>query len=404
MLSFKKHTHYLHPAHRHHRERRRRIWRQVLLGVTAVVIFMAGGISAFLLHHPKTPGSKTGSARSDLQSLSPSNGNYFGIAAGGAVAYQSPDQVYRYMKGLKELGVSWVRFDFDWNDIQRTDARTYNWAKYDVMVDAAHKEGLRILGIVTYTPAWARPAGCLASTCPPADPLLFGAFCGMVAERYSTKGVSHWEIWNEPNISTPAVPSSSYAVMLRSASTNIKAADPTATVLFAGLGTRQERSGAIAPEQYLQEVYQAGLVRYFDAVSLHPYTYPSLAGSAQLFIKQIEEVRTVMRGYEDADKPIWITEFGAPTGEADPSASGAHASEARGRYVSEDHQAAFLTQAADAYAQLTYKGPFFWFNYQDTITKHSDKVESFFGLLRADGSRKPSYDAYQQVITQLGTR
>ena len=81
-----------------------------------------------------------------------------------------------------------------------------------------------------------------------------------------------------------------------------------------------------------------------------------------------ESLRSVMTANGDADKKIWMTEYGAPTN-GDPGAQ-----------VTEAVQAQFVT---DAYNQVkTYLGGAnFWFQYRDRGTT-TDTRENFFGLVR----------------------
>ena len=92
----------------------------------------------------------------------------------------------------------------------------------------------------------------------------------------------------------------------------------------------------------------------------------------------------------DGAKKIWATEFGAPT--KGPGA------------VSEATQAAMITRAYALYRSYAWGGPLFFYQGRDLSTVTSTR-ENFFGFLRHDFSRKPSYTAYQQAVsTALGLK
>jgi hypothetical protein len=65
-------------------------------------------------------------------------------------------------------------------------------------------------------------------------------------------------------------------------------------------------------------------------------------------------------------------------------------------HVTEGLQAKMVTDGIEDARSLPWVGAFFWYSYQDTGTD-SSTVENFFGLLRADGSRKPAYYAMQNA-------
>jgi polysaccharide biosynthesis protein PslG len=168
----------------------------------------------------------------------------------------------------------------------------------------------------------------------------------------------------------------------------IRAADPNATIVAAGLAPAASSGGDLAPLDFLSGLYAAGARGAFDAVAFHPYTFPALPnatdGSAYWW-GAMARLRDVMVANGDAAKQIWPTEYGAPTG--GPPGSGR---------VPEAAQAAMASAAYGLAAGLPWCGPMFWYDLNDSGTS-TDTAENFFGLVRFDGSRKPAYAAYQAV-------
>jgi hypothetical protein len=311
----------------------------------------------------------------------------------------SSQQVNAKLDGMKAAGATWVRFDLGWDQVQEGGPSSYEWSKYDAEVQAAQARGLKVDLIVDFVPKWARLQSCsYTKMCAPSDPSAYGRFAGAAAAHYAPMGVHTYEIWNEPNISAhfkPAADPARYTEMLKDSYTAIKQADAGATVIEGGpapTGTDADRSN-LTPTDWLQAIYDAGAAGSFDAVAAHPYLYPqtpsqSVAADAW---GQLPGMHDIMSAHGDGNKLIWITEFGAPTDGPDKP----------GDHVSDDVQAQTLAEAAQIWKGYSWAGPLFWYDYQDASGDNSTN-ERFFGLVRADGSHKPSYDAF--VKAAAGTK
>jgi polysaccharide biosynthesis protein PslG len=311
----------------------------------------------------------------------------YGIAAGSGLTDDSPAVLNQRLTTMENLGVGWVRFDFDWSKIQPDNAISYDWSATDRVVQAATAHHLKILGTIDYTPTWARAPGCTNSHCQPLNPVSFAAFSGAVAARYAPMGVHDWEIWNEENTVLfwqPTPSPAAYTLMLKSTYLAIKNAAPSAFILTGGLAETATTHGDIDPVDYLVSLYAFGARGSFDAVASHPYTYPALPSASDS--QGPFALHQVMVSHSDSSKPIWITEIGAPTN-GPP-----------GHYVSNNVQADTVTAAAKVYNE-PWIGPLFWYNDTDTGTSLVTN-ESFFGLVQANGTHKPAYNALQAIISE----
>eukprot|EP01043_Picozoa_sp_COSAG02_P038486 COSAG02_NODE_2973_length_7635_cov_7.444400_1_plen_210_part_00 len=109
--------------------------------------------------------------------------------------------VYGMNRALGDTGVGWNRElgvgAFDWATLQPSRNSTFFWDKTDAAVVAAQQRGSRILPILAYTPEWAQsqPKGCHYAATNRSD---WESYVTAVVERYTPKGVTHWQIWNEP--------------------------------------------------------------------------------------------------------------------------------------------------------------------------------------------------------------
>ena len=354
---------------------------------------------------PAAPPQSTAAAMQPAPAPPPPKPQY-GIAAGGAPVYWGQSDLDSYFNGLKALGVTWVRWDLDWNVVQSDGPGSYTWEAVDRVQATAERYGIQSLAILTYTPEWARNSGCKDDPhCAPADPAAFGRFASAAANRYKGR-IKYWEIWNEPNFTffwKPQPNAALYATVLRQAFAAIKAVDAGTTVLSGGLAASgDEADGSIAPITFMNSLYAQGANAAFDAVGFHPYTYPATPDYKAWWNRwqQIEPVRALMQSRGDSGKQIWLTEYGAPTGGPGNGFAANQLSDfTYGHdFMQEAAQQVLLQRGLDFYRpRVAWIGPFFWYSLRDEGTAR-DSTENFYGLLRADGSKKPAYSTYQNAI------
>jgi hypothetical protein len=331
------------------------------------------------------------------------DGQALGIAAGSSLTSLSTSALADRIQAIANSGASWIRFDFDWSIIQPDNQQSYQWGIYDNIVADSVKDHLQVLGILDYTPSWARSANCGDSKCAPADDSQFANFAAAAANRYKGQGVHDWEVWNEPNnpgFWQPSPNPAAYAQLLKSTYASLHTADAQAYVISGGLSPQATTSNSYSPVDFLTALYSNGGAGSFDAVADHPYTFPlTPANQADDAWTQMaaasNSLRSLMVANGDASKKIWITEFGAPTGGPGPISTISNPNLSAQPYVvDEGLQAKDLTDALNLYRTYSWAGPFFYYSYQDAGTSQ-DTNENFFGLVRADGSQKPAYSVFQ---------
>ncbi len=293
--------------------------------------------------------------------------------------YAGPAEIEQQFGLMAQMNVKLVRVDFDWSAIEGQRGR-YNWSYTDRMVDAARARNMRVVALMSYTPGWARPPGTDSHT-PPLSDADFGGFARAAASRYAPLGVRDWEIWNEPNSSDYWVPKpdvEKYGTLFRAAAEAIRGVDATATLITGGLtrGTDTPDGRRLAQATFVDAMYRNGIAQTADAIAVHPYSFPALpvgVGPVGGFA-ELPELHALMQRWGDADKKIWITEFGAPTGNA-PEA------------MSERDQAATLTAAGRMAESWDWLGPLIFYELKDAGTDPTD-LEQNFGMVRADLSLK----------------
>ncbi len=306
----------------------------------------------------------------------------------------SPTALATKLEAMKATGANWVRFDVSWDTVQSAGPKSYDWSAYDAVYAAIQAQGMTPVGVIDFTPSWARESRCTDSKmCPPASAAAYGQFAAAAAARYAPYGAHDWEIWNEPNISYrfhPAASPAIYVPMLKAAYTDIKAVQPNDTVISGGPAPSETDSTNYSPVDWIKALYADGAKGYFDAVAAHPYTYPySPADNLPDAWGQMTTMHQTMADNGDGSKRIWVTEFGAPTN--GPNQANDHVTEAQ--------QAEILSDAIRIFKGYSWSGPFMWYDYQDSGTSTWDS-ENFYGLVRANGTHKPSYDAWVDAIKQ----
>lgn len=256
---------------------------------------------------------------------------------------------------VREMGFGWVKQKFPWREIELTPG-VFNWWRADLVVDLVASRGLKILARLDVQPQWAQadPAASLPNG-PPADLETFGRFCGAIAGRYRGR-IAAYEVWNEPNLTRewggqPPDPAG-YVALLKVCYLAIKAADPQAIVISAGLAPTDDARPEVAmPDmQFYQGLYTAGGAPYFDVLGVHAPGYgnpperspdetqadPFWQGRVWTF-RHVEDVRALMIENGDSDKQIAITEMGWTTDQVNPGYSW--------YAVTEQQQADYLVRA-----------------------------------------------------------
>lgn len=299
------------------------------------------------------------------------------------------------------LGVSWERILFPWELFQPNGPEDFNagFIGSDYLGN-----GRQIVGLVKGVPAWATDTGQFNDvprgiTLPYNDPNnVFGAFMTRLVSHYSAMGVHHWIILNEPDI-RPGEGTveflgdvEDYFHVLKTAYLAAKAVDPAAHIQIAGTTWWYDVNAGRAP--YLRRLLQvisrdpgaAANHHYFDGISLHIYFTTSSVYSI------ISANREILNRFGLGGKQVWLAEFNASP-RRDP-VTPVNAPFA----VSLEQQADFIVQAS---ASALAAGANRLAVYRLYDNEYVPGVTESWGLVRQDGSARPAFHAYQQIIQRL---
>lgn len=321
-------------------------------------------------------------------------GNIFGVVEG----FWLPDVVC-------ELNPGWERIIFDWAQHQPTSPDDWHTLNVDDRWLAAARDCNReVVAIVKHTPDWATsglpgagvPRGLYLPVDDPQN--LWANFMRRAADYYAPRGVKRFIIWNEPDISRQTYgyefegSLDDYFQLLKVAYLAVKSANPNAEILLAGTtywhdvneGRRLYLDRLF--ERIMQDSEAAANDYYFDIVSLHIYF------RTETVYDIVHEVRMLLDQYGLNDKRIWINEMNAaPTDDPLwPVVRPVY-------HLDLEQQASFLVQGA-ALGLAAGAERLAVFKFYDWSLPPGGEA---FGLLRADGSRRPAFDAWKMVIRQF---
>jgi hypothetical protein len=303
-------------------------------------------------------------------------------------------------------GIGMIRQTFDWAQIEQS-VNVYLFGNYDPFVKAAAEHGIRILPVLFDPPTWrsSRPAKHAANgTYFPKQFSDLGDFGAAVARHYGPDGsfwkdnpgvpklpITAYQIWNEPNLpvySPPKPSAAKYVALLKAAGPPIKAVDPNAEIVTAGLpDSRLSKPNLF---KFITQMYQAGAKGSFDTLGINPY-----APTASSLIGKLKKIRGIMSRFGDSGASLWVTEMGwSDVGPGSPFRVG------KGGQAKRIKQS--IAALKRAQASLKLRG-FFYFAWKDgkPYAGHSDFWGLHTGLLRKNGSSKPAFAAFKKAVAAL---
>ncbi len=324
-----------------------------------------------------------------------------------AFLWWKPDTAVRDLNLIQEMGFGWVKQSFAWRDIEGIEKGRYDWWRPDFIVEAVEAAGLKLLVRIDRQPFWAQAPGSEPhENMPPADPADFADFCGVLADRYRGR-IAAYQVWNEPNLSREwggqAPDPAAYAALLRGCYGAIKAADPAAVVISAGLApTGVEPPTAMPDTDYLRAMYAAGAGTAFDALGVNAPGYRAapdvspeegerLYGHRSFTFRRVEDMRAIMVEHGDEAKQVVILEMGWTLDPIRP--------EYAWFAVDEQTQADYLVQAY-AYARENWQP---WIGLMTTIyiaeyhwTPEANE-EYWWSIVLPDGTPRAAYEALKAM-------
>ncbi len=299
------------------------------------------------------------------------------------------------LEQISESGFRWIRQFAYWDEIE-SQQHAFDWTGWDRLAQELEDlPDLELVAVLMNSPEWAREARNgqgLSKTAPPQDLSTFGAFAREFASRYGS-WIDYYQIWDEPNLSaawgTLDPRAAEYIALLSAAREHIREADPSATIIAAGLAPTTETSGRnISDIRFLEAMYALGASEHMDVVAGKPYGFSTSpldrrVDETILNYSRIIALREVMAKAGDGKKSLWASNYGwnalPPDWQGDASIWGA---------VSETEQAQYTLQALDrAHREWPWLGAMFLHHWQPAAA-NSD-AQWGFSLLQQNGAPSP---------------
>jgi hypothetical protein len=296
----------------------------------------------------------------------------WGVASGAEWFSEYP----RFNPLLRNGGVSWLRGFYEWQTLQPKQG-FWNWAPTDRLVNNAVANGIRLTFPLAYFAPWASADGGTRRF-PIKDMQFWRDYVSGLVSRYH-ENIKYWEVWNEFNGSfaqdgTPEI----YASLVREASIAAKKIDP---------GAKIGMSVANFDVSFLSAAIKAGAADHFDYICVHPYEKLGALeknGEADFLAMAATLRQMLAANNQPVDTPLWITEIGAQA-PVNPDQQG------------DRRQAALLVKAyvlsiASGFQRI------FWFEARGP--SYGNQMDH--GLIRADFTLRPSYQALKTMTELLG--
>ena len=314
---------------------------------------------------------------------------------------QRPEPESEY-KRMKANGVDSVRMGIAWNLVEPSKGN-YDFSTVDQNVRLIAGAGMEPFPFLGATPDFyaSKPCptfGCFTSL-PAQNAEQLNAWKAVVRaliRRYGSHG-SFWaqnpgvpkhpfrvfQAWNEVNFiffTDPRSPSL-YGKLVKATHQAVHDVDPSVDVVLSGLFAHPKRSQGLQAADFLNRLYRVkGIKANFDGVALHPY-----ARDASDLKPDVNQIRQVMKRHGDANTDLYLTELG--WGSAHDTAF----EKGPAGQVRELTQAFTLLRNMQRAAHIQR---IFWFAWEDDPNPGACNFCDSVGLVRADGSAKPSLARY----------
>lgn len=343
---------------------------------------------------------------------------FVGVVADGPLTENPAVDLASELDRMVTSGVQTTRTVFNWSGAQpyasfdqvpEADRDRYrdengvptDYSRIDRLVTVAAERRIAVLPVVQIAPMWAaRHPGQLNS--PPSDPQAYADFAGALVRRYGPGGsfwaehpelpaqpIRTWQIWNEPSLrafwsDTPWAPD--YVALLRAARSAVKAADPGARIILAGLPNKSWTA--------LAHIYAEGGRSLFDVAAFHPFT-AKVDGVKEILGRD----RKVMAKNHDARKPLWVTELSWTSARGKTSVT----------YGNEQTERGQAKKLGDAYRMLAkqrgklHVGRVYWYTWL-TRDEQDDYPFDWAGLLHirsGEITAKPALKAFRRTALAL---
>jgi len=302
-----------------------------------------------------------------------------------------------------DLGAGWERIIFDWSQHQPEGPDDWHTLNVDDRwLKNASRCDREIIALLKNTPQWATdgtvgvgvPNGLNAPIDSPNN--LWANFVRKAVDYYASRGVNHFIIWNEPDISSETYgyefegELEDYFMMLKVAYLVAKETNPSAQIHLAGTTYWHDVNEGRTPymerlmDRILEDPDAESNGYYFDVLSLHIYF------RTETVAEIVGIMRTMLDSRGMTEQAIWINETNAA-----PTDDPQWQVERPVFQLDLDQQASYIVQAsALALASGVERLAVYKLFDQNLLAG----AESFGITVPSTGEPRPAYYAYRMVV------
>ncbi|HEY6436708.1 MAG TPA: hypothetical protein VIY47_08960, partial [Ignavibacteriaceae bacterium] len=257
------------------------------------------------------------------------------------------------MEMLPAAGFKWIRFDLIWNETELNKGK-YNFTKQDILYSKVKNYNISAIFPLAYQNSLYEKSVAVLTE---AGREAYAQWASAAVDHFKGNGIL-WEIWNEPNGNgfwNNNQNVTQYIAMALKAAKTIKAKNPKELIL-----------GPVTYEvdlKFLEDCFKAGLLNYWDAVSVHPYRHRK----PETVFADYYDLKNLIAKYAPNGKkiPIIVTEWGYSD-----VWQGFNSSEIQGKLLPR----VMLTNA------MNYIPVSIWYDFHDDGTSKTD-AEHHFGIV-----------------------
>jgi beta-xylosidase len=221
----------------------------------------------------------------------------------------SQDIYLKQMTRLDDLGLGWIRWSLHWPVLEPVQGQ-YNLADLDAAMAAVRPHNFNTVAYLVGAAPFDSTAPQGASNTdqyPPRDNNLFAERMTALARHYPQ--VSHWQVWNEPNILwLPQADPLAYYDLLTTTAKAVRSALPGTPIVSAGVAYYGQMRGSTG--YMLQSMVDQGLASQNIIAAYHPYSdYPEGDSTGDRdFLERANALNKQL--HEAGIRQVWATEWG----------------------------------------------------------------------------------------------
>lgn len=310
-----------------------------------------------------------------------------------------------------ELGIGWELVTFEWAALQPAPGGDLALEAVDLdYLDSAREAGREVVGLIVGTPAWASGSGSVLAV--PEGLALphddagnhWGQFVAALVAEFAPRGIQRWVIYDALDVPVGegkagfAGSVTDYARMLRVARLAALSVDADTRLLIGALEWWPDVAAGREPYlarllAELQRDPDAGAYEYYAEAVLLRVT-DTTAGLWTV----LDSAQAILAGAGMPDIALWLLTNAAPTLDTQTHIESHILGTTlilpgvplpRVYAITPDQQADFMIQAVSIALAAGVE--------RIAVTQLVDDLPAAWGLIRADGSRRPAFEAYRSV-------